>query len=183
MSRWLKLVHLILGSIRFPQASLDICYKSNTCDFQDMSIWAVWHFPWNSFSWISLSAQVSSFMLHLKHKWVYYTLWIKIQIENSISSALLFSVFLIYIHLSWDLRQHAWILLCHNYIITKKVIFNLKMSIFGTQLFATKKFLEQVNSQLGQCKSGTFHLDKRFLDLIFPLNATKKNKDYLRLKY
>lgn len=57
------------------------------------------------------------------------------------------------------------------------------MSIFGTQLFATKKFLEQVNSQLGQCKSGTFHLGKRFLDLIFPLNATKKNKDYLKLKY
>lgn len=57
------------------------------------------------------------------------------------------------------------------------------MSIFGTQLFATKKFLEQVNSQLGQCKSGTFHLGKCFLDLIFPLNATKKNKDYLRLKY
>ena len=47
------------------------------------------------------------------------------------------------------------------------------MSIFGTQLFATKKFLEQVNSQLGQCKSGTFHLGKRFLDL-FSLETQQK---------
>ena len=47
------------------------------------------------------------------------------------------------------------------------------MLIFGTQLFATKKLLEQVNSQLGQCKSGTFHLGKRFRPY-FPFKRNKK---------
>lgn len=108
---------------------------------------------------------------------MHYSLWIKTQVENSISSALLAAVFLVYIYVSRDWSQYAWLLLHNSYVITKMAIFN-----FWNEIDRNKNVLAQMNGRLGRCNLGIFDSGKLFLDRTLPLshlNFITKNHFYL----
>ena len=57
------------------------------------------------------------------------------------------------------------------FISKEKKGFQFENAEFWNVLLRTKMLLAQMNSQLGQCKQGTFEISKLFLDRTFPLSG------------